>query len=458
MPNPLPLSFQTIYAELLEQCALDAFNEAFPEPGTFTPKTIEGRRYWYFQLPAAGGQKQKYVGPETAELLERIKQHQQAKTTERARRALVSTLVRSAALPRPIPKIGDIVAALARAGVFRLRGVLVGTVAYQTYPAMLGMRLPATSMLTTDVDIAQYTNVSVAVHNSTPPMLEVLKAVDASFRPIPHIHDGRRSVAYKAADGVRVDFLTPNKGPDTDKPRRLPALGTDAEPLRFLDFLIHAPEQTVVLHEAGIYVLVPAPQRYAVHKLIVAQRRVGPGKAKRSKDLIQAQALLGLLADTHPNELQDVWNEAEGRSGKWSNYMLTGLADIEATVRDRTLAAIGKTRAAIPNLDLTFEASPARDDFERDAVVFWANADKQRIRCIVSRAVLEDHYDADGQDKRGRLIKFQDNRREIEALIRTKYLHDPVEEPGTIILKTLDIDRLQAWTTEKPSKRLARKK
>ena len=69
--------------------------------------------------------------------------------------------------------------------------------------------------------------------------------------------------------------------------------------------------------------------------LSLHNEEVGPGKAKRSKDLIQAQALLGLLADTRPNELQDVWNEAEGRSGKWSNYMLTGLADIEATVRDR---------------------------------------------------------------------------------------------------------------------------
>jgi hypothetical protein len=458
MPKPLPLSFQTTYAELLEQCALDAFNAAFSEPGAFIPKTIEGRRYWYFQLPASEGQKQKYVGPETPELLERIKQHQQAKTTERTRRALVSTLIRSAALPRPIPKIGDIVAALARAGVFRLRGVLIGTVAYQTYPAMLGMRLPATSMLTTDVDIAQYTNVSVAVHDATLPMLEVLKTVDASFHPIPHIHDGRRSVAYKAADGVRVDFLTPNVGPDTDKPRRLPALGTDAEPLRFLDFLIHEPEQAVVLHDAGIYVLVPAPQRYAVHKLIVAQRRVGPGKAKRSKDLIQAQALLDLLADTRPDELRDVWDEAEGRSDKWSNYMLTGLAEIEATVRDRTLAAVGKTRADIPDLDLTFEASPARDDFERDAVVFWANANKQRIRCIVSRAVLEDHYGADGLDKHGRLKKFQDNRREIETLIRTKYLHDPIEESETIVLKTLDIDGLRAWTTEKQPKKVARKK
>lgn len=441
MPKPLPLSFQTTYAELLDQCASDAFNDAFPEDGTFVSKMNAGRKYWYFQLPISQQQKQRYVGAETPELLERIAQHQQAKTTERARRALVSTLVRTAMLPRPLPKLGEIVAALATAGVFRLRGVLVGTVAYQTYPAILGMRLPETSVLTTDVDIAQYTNVSVAVGDATPPMLEVLKTVDASFRPVPHLH--RRSVAYAAADGVRVDFLTPNEGKDSDVPRRLPALGTDAEPLRFLDFLIHSPEQAVVLHGGGIYVLVPTPQRYAVHKLIVAQRRVGPGNAKKPKDLAQAQALLDVLVDVRTEELRDAWSDAEARSAKWRGYMLAGLAQIDPTIRDRTLRALGKTRSEIPSLDLTFEPSLARNDFEREAVSFWATANKQRVRCLVSRTVLEDYYDADGLDKDCRLAKFNEHRTEIEALIRAKYLSEPVEEAGLIILKTLDVERLR---------------
>jgi hypothetical protein len=456
--KPLALAFQTTYAELLEQCSLDAFNEAFPEAGTFVSKDVAGKRYWYFQLPASKGQKQKYVGAETPQLLEHIKQHQQAREAERTRRSLVSTLVRSAALPRPIPRIGEIVAALAKAGVFRLHGVLVGTVAYQTYPATLGMRLPATSLLTNDVDIAQFTYISVAVKDTTAPMLDVLKAVDESFRAIPHVHDGRRSVTYRAADGVRVDFLTPNEGPDSDKPRRLPALGTDAEPLRFLDFLIRSPEPAVVLYGAGIYVLVPAPERYAVHKLIVAQRRMGPGNIKRSKDLLQSEALLDRLVEARPDELRDIWHEAESRSAKWSNYMLAGLADIDAMVRDRTLAVVGKTRAEVPKLDLRFEDSAPRDDFEREAVLLWASAGKQRIRCIVGRAVLEDHYGADGLGRDGRIKKLQDNRQEIEALIREKYLHDPVEESGTIILKTLEIERLRAKVAAKKPRRVAKRK
>ena len=152
-------------------------------------------------------------------------------------------------------------------------GLLVGTVAYQTYPGLLGQRLPIASMQTSDVDIAQFHNVSVAVEDATPPMLEILEGIDASFRPVPRLHRTQPSVTYVASDNVRVDFLTPNKGSDTDTPRRLAALGTHAEPLRFLDFLIHAPEPAVVLHGAGILVSVPAPERYAVHKLIVDRCR-----------------------------------------------------------------------------------------------------------------------------------------------------------------------------------------
>jgi hypothetical protein len=333
-PKPLTLALQTTYAELLEQCSLDAFNESFPEAGTFVSKEMKGKRYWYFQLPASEGQRQRYVGPETPQLLEHIRQHRQARARRRTRLSLVSTLIRSGGLPRPIPRIGEAVAALAKAGVFRLRAVLVGTVAYQTYPGMLGTRLPSASMMTSD------TNISLAVSDATGPMLDVLKTVDDSFRAVPHLHDGRRSVTYQASDGLRVDFLTPNEGRDTDQPKRLAALGTDAEPLRFLDFLIHAPEPSVVLHGSGIYVMVPAPERYAVHKLIVAQRRVGPGNAKRSKDLVQSEVLLDRLVEQRPNELRDVWHEAKKRSPKWASYMRAGLEGIDPRIRDRALAVI----------------------------------------------------------------------------------------------------------------------
>ena len=177
MPAP-PLVVQTTYAELLERSAKAAFDDAFIEDGAFTSKNIKGRRYWYFQTGTGEKRKQRYVGPETPELLERIAHHRETRDDVRERRSLVSTLVRSFNLPRPNPEIGEIIEALAKAGVFRLRGVLVGTVAYQTYSAMLGVSLPAASLQTGDIDIAQFKDVSVAIGDSTPPVLETLKAVD----------------------------------------------------------------------------------------------------------------------------------------------------------------------------------------------------------------------------------------------------------------------------------------
>jgi len=137
--------------------------------------------------------------------------------------------------------------------------------------------------------------------------------------------------------------------------------------------------------------------------------------------------------------------------------MLAGLAEIDATVRDRTLSAVGRIRSAVPGLNLTFEQGPPWDDVEREAVALWANAGKQRIRCLVSREALEDHYGADGLGREGRLQEVRDNRRELEALLREKYLRDPIEESGLIVLKTLDVERLRGEIAFTPRRRASRK-
>ncbi|MGO8920831.1 MAG: GSU2403 family nucleotidyltransferase fold protein [Stellaceae bacterium] len=458
MASNIPLALQTVYAELLDRCAAAAFGDAFSEEdGVFTPKTLRGRRYWYFQLRTETGRRQRYVGVETPELLERIARHREARDDQRDRRALVSTLVRSAHLPRPSPEIGDVVAALSKVGVFRLRGVLVGTVAYQTYSAMLGTRLPAAALRTEDIDVAQFANVSVAVEDRTPAMLDVLREVDRSFRPVPHLHDARRVTTYEAANGIRVDFLTPNKGPESDAPAALPALGTDAQRLRFLDFLIHDPEPAVILHGAGVYALVPSPPRYAVHKLIVARRR-GAGSGKRDKDVGQAEALLDALAEKRGGELASAWQEAYGRGKSWRRLLGEGLGLVRPDIRDRTLKSVGAPRSIVPGLDMRFAASSARYDFDRDVVTFFGEAAGTTVRCAVSREALEDHFGADDLDKAGRLRTFHDNRQAIEQLARAKYLSWPVEEIGSVLLRSGDIPELRPAGAEKAQASRSRRK
>ena len=441
MPPP-PLFMQTTYAELLDRCRATAFSEAFPEDGTFVPKTINEKRYWYFQKPSSAGREQKYVGPETLELLEQISHHKQTRDDERERRALVSTLVRTYGLQRPVKEIGDIIAALAQAGVFRLRAVLVGTVAYQTYAPMLGTRLQHSILQTGDVDVAQFKSVSLTVGDQVPPMIDVLRGVDKTFRAVPHIHQ-QSVTSYVAKGGLRVDFLTPNEGPDTDAPQHLPALQTDAEPLQFLDFLIYDPEPAAVLHNAGIYVLVPSPQRYAIHKLIIWRYRQ-EGAAKRDKDIQQSVALIEILNDKRPYELKSSWNEAFNRGPAWRQAIVEGLSQAPSGTRDRLLKTVGTPRSILPGIDLTFSDAPPRHDFEREVVTFIGEALGRTVRCAISREALDDNFGATTSlTTDERLNKFRKNRSTIEQMAREKYLNWPVEKSETILLKTMEVPRLQ---------------
>ncbi|HSC18010.1 MAG TPA: GSU2403 family nucleotidyltransferase fold protein [Rhizomicrobium sp.] len=438
MPAPETL-VQTTYAELLERCSAADFRLSFPQQGSFVSKLIKDKRYWYFQEPASEGKAQKYVGPETPELLDLIRRHQEMREDEAERRALISTLIRSFGSPRPSPQGGAVVAALATAGVFRLRGVLIGTTAFQTYPPMLAASLPGARFRTEDVDIAQFRSISVAVADETPPMLDVLKQVDPTFSPVPHQVDGRKVTRYQTDRHFRVDFLTPNEGADTSKPQRLPALRTDAEPLRFLDFLIRDPEPAVVLHGAGIAVLVPQPERFALHKLIVSRRR-SSGNPKRDKDLRQAETLLDVLVQKRPFELAQVWHEAYDRGRTWRQLLVEGLAVAVIRPRDLLLRTIEQTRSLLPGVNLIFSNPPARYDFDRDVVVFEGQDTLGgRVQCAISREALEDHFDADDLEPKNRVRKFLDHRSEIEALARSKYLSAPVEEPGSVLIRTEDV-------------------
>lgn len=434
-----PLLIQTTYSELLQRCESAAFDDAFPEDGGFVSKEVKGRLYWYFQTQTQDGRKQRYVGPETAELLERIKHHREARNDEKERRALVSTLTRQFGLPAPMERIGDVVSALAKAGLFRLRGVLIGTVAYQTYAAILGEKLPRALLQTEDVDVAQFTSVSAAIGDKMPPIRDVLLEVDPSFRKVPHL--SREGVTrYKARGGLMVDILTPNEGPDTDDPRHLPALQAEAQPLRFLDFLIYNPVSAVLLHGSGVMIAVPAPERFAVHKIILSQRRPS-AIAKSDKDAMQAEALINALARKRPGDLADAWNEAYERGPKWRKFLLAGMLNLDPATRDLLLKAAGRPRRILAT-DLTFNTPILRYDSLRDSVVFHGAVPGGEVKCLVSRETLDDHFGTDRKSDDERVAAVSRNRSKIEAMLREKYLNWPVDEPGVVILATLDVEKL----------------
>lgn len=356
----IDLIYRTTYAELAQRSFDASFDTAFPLTGHFLKIPVDGREYWYFHDSQAEPAR-RYVGPVADEdLTARVTTFKRVKDDARGRRKLVSTLVREAGLPAAERMTGDVVEALEKAGIFRLRAVLVGTVAFQTYSAHLGVRLAAAALQTGDADFAQFHSISTAVGDAMPPILEVLREVEASFRPIPHAADGTRNTRYVDDRNFQVEFLTPNRGSDehADKPVAMPALGdTAAQPLRFLDFLIHEPIRAVLLHKAGVPVLVPAPERYAVHKFIVASRRRSDanGTGKREKDVHQARLLVEALALTRQQaSLAEVFAEAWQRGPHWQEAITLGMSYLQQSHRTMATEVLAEGLADIGEEPSTF--------------------------------------------------------------------------------------------------------
>lgn len=343
----IDLMYGAMFAELAQRTLDARFTSDFPLTGRFVAVTVKQRQYWYFDETTEDGPKRRYVGPKTDEdITRRVEVFREIKDDLKARRKLVSTLTRDAGLVAPDRFTGDVIEALANAGLFRLRAVLIGTVAFQCYAGVLGVRLPGALMQTGDADFAQDFAISAEVGDTLPPVLEILRAVDPTFRAIPHAADKAKVTAFENASRFRVEFLTGNRGSDdhTGKPSTMPALGgASAENLRFLDYLIYEPIRTVLLHRSGVSVLTPAPERYAVHKLIVATRRRGDagGVAKRDKDLMQASILMEAMAQTRRQvELAEAYSEAWRRGAAWQEAMRAGLGMLRPDKRELFAAAL----------------------------------------------------------------------------------------------------------------------
>jgi hypothetical protein len=331
----LDITYQTLYSELVQRSLDGSFTSEFSSNGRFVPVKVKGKKYWYFDTPKreGGGQDRRYVGPvDDPEITKRVEAFKDLKADLKGRRRLVSTLTREASLPRPLSMTGQVVEELAKAGFFRLRGVLVGTVAYQCYPAVLGRRLDAVAMQTGDADFAQFHETSVAIKDSMPPILEVLRKVEPTFREVPSQVDGRVSTQFVSRDKFKVEFLTPNQWSDHQegKPVPMPALGGAAAfPLRFLDYLIYQPIRAVLLHGAGVPVLIPSPERYAIHKLIVGSRRKEDrdATAKSFKDRLQARSISeAMMANRQHADLASAFMEAWDRGDHWRAAIRTSIA------------------------------------------------------------------------------------------------------------------------------------
>lgn len=328
------LTLQTLYQDLL-QAHLDRPVDGLV--GSPHLRKSGGKSWWYATVRGPGGQhEQRFIGADTPEIRQRVDRWKTASTDGRAFRANASekaSALRAARLPALDMQTGKTLRALAQAGTFRLGGVLVGTHAFRLYDLELGLHLSRGAVAVTgDVDVAAFERLSIATEDHAKPDLPtVLTAL--GFRPVESLHRAKPVRWRLPGSDFVVDFLSPAFA-EAQKPQKLEALGLWAQGLHFLNYLIRDPIPAIGLYREGVLLQIPTPERYAVHKLIVAGRRKGPGRAKATKDRVQARLLIAALLDLRPADIQAAWEEARAAGPAW----VTALDD--AVSRDSELAKL----------------------------------------------------------------------------------------------------------------------
>jgi hypothetical protein len=223
--------------------------------------------------------------------------------------------------------MGRVLEAIAKAGLFNNGMVLVGTAAYQVYPAVVGAVLSPAALTTQDADLAA-ASLAIASDIEGESLLDVLKRADPTFVPQPGLDPRTPPRRFRSAAGLEVDVVTRHrKSADEERAVIVPGLQCSAQPLRYLEFLIADPISAVALYGAGVPVTVPQPARYAAHKLIVAQVR-NEASGKRGKDLAQARELIAALNTADPHALKDAIADARRRGAKWKTHLDRSLREI----------------------------------------------------------------------------------------------------------------------------------
>lgn len=345
MTEWLPVSLQTLYADVVDRSWGGSYAELLEAGGTPYKRSLKGRDYWYFKTSpvGTGSRKDLYLGPDTSAVRQRVDELRDLKRIRMDRISMIRAL-RAAGLPTPDAMSGKVLSALCEAGVSRLQAVVVGTLAFQAYGPMLGVRF--NKRIAQTFDSTEPRSISIYVDDPIEDdLLPHLHIVDERFRVAPSAFDSTRSLKYVLGSETQEEFsvciLRPLAGSErSGRVAERKSIQGNGEVNLCHGFLIKGAINAVALHGIGVPINVPAPERYAVHKLIVSRLHKGlaQSQAKTRKDLAQAQVLIEVLLEDRPYELQRVWNEAFQQGPMWSEALHQATNMIEGGIKERLLA------------------------------------------------------------------------------------------------------------------------
>ncbi|MCM8783301.1 MAG: nucleotidyltransferase domain-containing protein [Candidatus Omnitrophica bacterium] len=133
---------------------------------------------------------------------------------------------------------------------------------------------------------------------------------------------GREGYVKLDHPDLMLEFLVPERGKGTDKPVPLTKLGINAVALRFLNLLT---DNIIKIKVEDFTISMPHPANFALHKLIIFQRRLREEKAIKDRnaaiDILKALIRKGDIAI-----IQRIFNSM---IPKWQKKIIKGLQEVK---------------------------------------------------------------------------------------------------------------------------------
>lgn len=319
MPKPLyrPASqpLQTLFGSIdgMAKAGIPVF------PGT--PGSVGIRRnqsgseyYVRRHYDGSGRQKEHYIGL-VGEADAKAEQLREQIAEVKAMQKDVRLLIREGFQSADAPSYATL-ASLHLHNLFAAGATLVGSHAFGILLNQMGLH--AEAYATEDIDVARRGEALAFDSLPAKPFIEMLKDSGIHFVEVPQLDVRLPSSSFKQQGKSRfhVDLLVPSPNEEIGL-APVPELRTHATTLPYLAYLLGQTQISTLIASEGVCpVRVPVAERFAIHKMMVAQLRTNR-EAKTDKDLYQSAVLIAALGELYPGAIETAVNDTPVSARKY---------------------------------------------------------------------------------------------------------------------------------------------
>jgi len=299
--------------------------------GRIREKKINGERYFYLQYRKEGKVVDEYIGKKIPEgLLTSLKKRKALQNElKKIKESIKALKSKSSSVYEFIEPVRHLFSSFTEEGLWDEGIQIIGSWCYILYQRYLNIR--KYPLRTEDLDIL----IPFPYKGREYDLSKLLKDLGFSIN---FYKDGS---LFFTGFGMKIEFLSPEKGRSKEEPVFIKKLHITPQMLRYLDILLM--ESIVMSIDRGIKVMIPAPAAFFYHKLLVSQKRVEKGK--REKDLKQA-IYVGEYVIRNEGELQKLFRILSNIPVSWKNRIKQSLRNSlkiipeEETIIQRLLSLI----------------------------------------------------------------------------------------------------------------------